>query len=97
MSTLPSRDENAATVNVGSDSYPYTIVKRTARTLVLRADDYRRVDEGGLYVEEQDYEFTTNPNGKVVRAYLRSNGRYVVDGCCGVIVGLRAAYRDPSF
>lgn len=94
---LPEAAEDAATLSVGSDSYPCTILarSRSGHCLTLRYDQVRRTDANG-YGEEQSYEFVANPQAETIKAYRRQNGRYY-HGTSPVTLGRRAAYRDPSY
>lgn len=73
-----------------------------------RDDRARRADNRGPYTEEQDYEFKTDPLG--MKRYFRIGrkgfwegvkqneaGRWVKAGSCGLRIGHRDSYRDPSF
>jgi hypothetical protein len=70
-------------VSVWSDVHAYTIIKKTATTMTLRADDAKllnanelRFIAGGFAAhcenqEVQRYEYTPNPNGHEVKISLR--------------------------
>lgn len=98
---------DGATERVGSDCYPYTVVKVSAngRTIWLQRDSYRRADARGPHSESQSYVYERCPNASVRKATLRKDGRYRMVGCsssgsmrgCFVSVGPRVAYMDPHF
>lgn len=89
-----------ATVYVGSDCYPYTVIdiKRNGRLLILQRDTYRRVDNNGQS-EMQSYIYGPDPKGELQEATLRSDGSYRTKGHggCPVALGRRKAYLDPHF
>lgn len=102
-------DNNAPTIEVGTgvtycvgtDRYPYTVVEvKSPRKLIVQRDSWRRTDSNGLS-EDQDYEFTPDPDGERRVITLRKNGRWYEVGAhassCPFTVGHRRAYFDPSF
>lgn len=91
---------DGATYNVGSDSYPYTIVEISpnGRTVKIQAD---KAKNKAIY-PEQDWEFTPHPEGAVITLTLRSDGAFRPKGQKkgqGVSWGLgyRTKYLNPSF
>jgi hypothetical protein len=94
---LPVEAPDAATIVVGSDRYPATIVRQTLCYVWLRSDDFRRTDKAGPYTEQQDYMFIAAPNGRVrkywfpqgARRYSNSRGGYTI------LIGRRDAHLDP--
>lgn len=74
---------DGVSVSVWSDVHAYTIIKRTATTMTLRADraellnrDELRFVAGGFAAhcenqEVQRYEYTPNPNGVKIKISLR--------------------------
>jgi hypothetical protein len=90
-----------ATMTLGSDAYPYTVVEFSAskKTLVLRADQYRAKRDGSHdYYSNQSYDYRTNEQGQTIKATLRSDGRYRVSGGQqGITLGYRVHRSDPSF
>jgi len=92
-----------ATEQVGSDRYPYTIqeVNRGGQELVLTMDDFIRTDSNGLS-ESQEYTYVEQKDG-IRRVFTRrKDGRYRLKGTPStwggaLTVGVRRAYRDPSF
>ena len=101
-----------ATMSIGSDRYPFTVMQteqiKGKTYALLQSDSYIRRDKNGLS-EEQDWEYTQNPKGRIV--YLREKGtgwEEVVKNsqsgrwnkaksCAHYYVGEREAYQDPSF
>lgn len=88
-----------ATIRIGSDSYPATIIQvtRNGRRIVLQEDNATRTDNNGLS-ELQEYTYETNSNGTTHIATLRKDGRYrLTGGQIPVSLGNRRKYLDPSF
>lgn len=88
-----------ATIRVGSDSYPATVIQVTqnGKRIVLQEDDATRIDNNGLS-ELQEYTYQTNPNGTIHIATLRKDGSYRLQGeKTPVSIGIRRKYYDPSF
>ena len=100
MEKLNPVDQNAATLVVGSDRYPYTVIKRTENKVWCRRDDYMMA-EGGNYFGDQKYDYYERPDASVEEFTLRKNGHWcrVGDGMngCALVLGYRRAYQDPSF
>jgi hypothetical protein len=88
-----------ATLYVGSDCYPCTIVRVTpsGKTLYFQEDDAKRTDDRGVYTESQDYLFLPNPQAELKRADLNSRGQWQHKGRQPLSIGRRRKYRDPSF
>jgi hypothetical protein len=97
--------DDAATINGWSDRNPATIVKRTAKTIVVQRDNT-------AHMSPADHDAYAEGKGKVVvftRDYdaametytLRKNGRWIRRGDSlrgqSLTVGHRDFYRDPSF
>lgn len=97
-----------ATLVVGSDRYPMTIVYATDKLVGVVNDKAIRVDNNGPYSEDQEYTYTTPPGSDPNRPNqihfysLRKNGRWVKrgadmnSGSC-LVIGHRRAYLDPSY
>lgn len=86
---------------IGSDRYPYEVVKVVNdRTLQLREMDFRRTDNNGMS-ESQTYDITPNPARSSITVTLRKNGRWCQKGqpmnSGGYSLGHARAYQDPSF
>lgn len=83
-----------ATIHIGSDCYPATVIKVTSRTVVVQEDSATRTDTRGIS-EQQDYRYERDLQGKTTRFYWMKhgyrNGPYVLT------LGERRMYRDPSF
>lgn len=103
MTTQPAQPQvgDGATQQVGSDRYPYTVIKiLSPRRLVVQQDNARRTDSNGMS-ESQTYEYSPNPNASEVIITLRKNGRWhrlgesIKSG--SFYVGRRSMYQDPSF
>lgn len=88
-----------ATVRIGTDRYPYTIVSISAsgKTIVLQEDFYNRLDSNGLD-EWQEYSYISNSNGDTITFRLGKNG-YYKNNKRGLYacIGFRRAYIDPCF
>jgi hypothetical protein len=87
-----------ATLYVGSDRYPYTLVGWTANgeIIYLTADKYTRTDKNG-FSESQTYTCETNPEAPPEKAvWSRTQKRYRIGGT-GIYLGERKAYLDPGF
>jgi hypothetical protein len=98
--------DDAATVSIGSDREPATIVKRTAKTITIQRDRVSNMSGPG-------HDAYANGKGQVVifqRDYdaplevytLRDNGRWIRKGDPktargGLGIGRRDYYRDPHF
>lgn len=98
ISDIPSIGMGA-TIRIGSDSYPATIIQvtRNGKRIVLQEDDATRTDKNGLS-ELQEYTYQSNPNGTTHIATLRKDGRYRLQGeQIPVSIGIRRKYYDPSF
>jgi hypothetical protein len=91
-----------ATMLYYTDRHAATIVEvKSPRRIVLQEDTATRIDKNGMS-EDQDYSYTTNPNGGTKEFTLRKNGRWVAKGdsaksglCCHI--GSRGTYYDFSF
>lgn len=98
---------DGATESVGSDCYPYTVVKvsESGKTIWLQRDSFRRADSNGPFTESQSYVYERCPEAPLRKATLRKDGRYRMAGQsssgsmrgCTVSVGHRRAYMDPHF
>lgn len=92
-----------ATMPVGSDRYPYTIisVSENKKTIVAQRDNYTATKDSDYY-SNQKYTYASNPNAELEIFTLRKNGAYVLDGenlhrGMRLWIGERRAYSDPSF
>lgn len=99
MTPEPIKVGQGATYHVGSDRYPYTVIRVLSdRRVEVQADNYRRTDTNGIS-ESQTYEYTPNPEGRIVVVSRRKNGAWkeVGQDGCGFSFRGRNAYQDPSF
>lgn len=92
---------DGATYGVGSDCYPFTVIRvsDSGKTAWIQEDFAKRIDKGGPYTEMQYYEYSPNPDGRVMRVSHRKNGAWRPvgsDHSC-VIFGARRKFRDPHF
>lgn len=88
-----------ATIHIGSDSYPATLIQVTqnGKRIVLQDDEATRIDNNGMS-ESQEYTYQPNPNGAIHIATLRKDGRYRLMGeKIPVSIGFRRKYYDYSF
>lgn len=92
-----------ATVGIGSDCYPYTIVNVSPdyKTIEIQADEATPAD-GFEYYGNQVYNFTPNTNAPIEVWTLRNHGKYVRKGNkkgrgFHLTIGSRRKYSDPSF
>lgn len=97
MSNAPKVGDGA-TLQIGSDSYPCTIIRisPSGKTLSLQRDSYRRTDSNGQS-ESQEYEFGRNPNGEIFQARFSSKRERWESKGRPVSLNGRRAYFDPSF
>lgn len=93
---------DAATIAVGSDRYPATIVARTAKTIKVQGDRATRIDGNGLS-ESQTWLFERDYDAPILTYTLRRNGRWVRQGSpqnargAGLGLGHRSRHDDPHF
>jgi len=90
------------TRTVGSDRYPFTVVRVISPTrCIIQEDTASRTDRNGLS-ESQEYTYAPNPAAPEVEISLRKNGRWYRKGDdiswgSAYALGMRRAYHDPSF
>lgn len=93
---------DGATIYVGSDCSAATVVKATARTVVLQRD-IATPTENSDYFGSQDYTFEPNPRAEQITFSLRKNGGLYMKGTemgrngINCTIGSRRQYRNPSF
>ncbi len=91
-----------ATVLHFSDREAHTVVKiNSAKSIVIQADKWERTDNNGMS-EEQDYEFSRNPEGSTRVVIKRKNGWWIPKGypmndSPRVLLGKRERYHDFTF
>jgi hypothetical protein len=91
-----------ATLFVGGDAYPYTVIDftSTGKTLTLLRDNFTPTDKHDFYTN-QDYTFSpgfaaTRDDLEKARWSKRS-GCYRINPGTRLFVGYRKAFIDPSF
>lgn len=90
-----------ATVSIGSDCYPATIIHVDARSISVQMDHATEA-EGYDYYQNQVHDFAPNPKGEIKVFTLRRGGRYAELGSpvgrgYNLQIGERRQYRDPDF
>lgn len=90
-----------ATVGIGSDCYPATVVgilpfksgekKGQVRSILVQWDDYK------FNQETRDYDYTRNPDAKIMVFTQNKRGRWHCNNSYGLGIGHRRYYNDPSF
>ena len=101
MTTNKIKVGDGATQGVGSDRYPYTVIKIISPCrIVVQRDHAVRTDKNGIS-ESQTYEYFPNSNATEVVITLRRNGRWYQLGQStksgAFYIGQRSMYQDPSF
>lgn len=108
MEMLPHIATNAATISVGSDRYPATLIGHDGKILIVRHDD-SQVIKGSEQDGSAEYEYASNPNGQL--SYWRKDGdrfvEVVKNDATGrwnklgstrrLYIGKRTKYYDPHF
>lgn len=85
-----------------SDRHPYEIIEvKDDRHIVVREMHAKRIDTNGMS-DCQDYEYTSNENGRVQELFLTKQGRWRDRqgrklGCDGWALGYAQKYYDYSF
>lgn len=87
-----------ATLSIGSDCYPYTVIAIKGTTIAfMQADKSTRTDRNGQS-EDQSYEYTPNPKGEVVECRKGKYGwKRKGSSSYSITFGKRTMYQDPSF
>lgn len=89
-----------ATMRLGSDCYPYTIIwiNEISSRLLMQPDHYQLIEGNAHNSEHQVYTYTANPAANSVQVSRRKDGSWrIVNEQTPVSIGNRRAYRDPSF
>lgn len=104
---LDAEGDDAATMNSWSDRNPATIVKRTAKTIVVQEDNVSNMSgknhDAYAHGRGEVVIFTRNTDAPTVTYTLRKNGRWIRSGAPAnsrgnsLTIGHRSYYRDPSF
>lgn len=90
---------DGATIGVGSDRYPATViwVSPSGHQAKVQYDSWKRTDHRGQS-EQQEYEITPNPTGRIELVTRRANGKYQLRGGGSYVhFGRRSVYQDPHF
>ncbi len=92
-----------ATVRIGSDCYPYTIIEVSPdyKTVKIQRDNYKPAKDYDYY-KNQVYDYIPNTEAPIEVWTIRNNGRYVKKGESKnspflLTIGNKIAYSDPSF
>lgn len=94
--TVPNIGDGA-TIRIGSDSYPATVVKVTPKSIVVQEDDAICTSRNAHNSELQEWQITPNPQGRKWTArWSEKFQRYQSHGT-PVWVGHRRRYNDPCF
>lgn len=89
----------AATIQIGSDSYPATVIQvtRNGKRVVVQEDLSTRIDNNGMS-DSQQYQYQIDLTGTIYIATLRKDGTYrVTGGKLPIHLGSRRKYHDYSF
>jgi hypothetical protein len=92
----------AATICLATDRIAGTIVAvtRSGKKIQVQEDHAKRTDKNGMS-EDQTYEHTPNPNGRLWWFTQRKNGSWKMgpsrDASASLIIGRRMHYYDFSF
>lgn len=86
---------DGATILMYSDTYPATIIARTAKTITVQQDNAKVI--AGVWPDYQ-YAYTPNADG-VVTLFRFSTKRGWVNKKMGrrLLIGTRRYYQDPTF
>jgi hypothetical protein len=90
-----------ATIGIGSDSYPATIVsfllfksgakQGQVRSILVQWDNHK------FNPETREDEYSRNPDGKIMVFTQNKRGRWHSNNSYGLGIGHRRYYQDPSF
>ena len=88
---------DGATIGIGSDCYPATVVAVTPKTITVQEDSASCVSGNAHNSECQDWKIQRNFNGVVWTAHWSEKfHRYQSHGT-PIYVGHRRRYNDPCF
>lgn len=85
-----------------SDRSPYTIIEiHSTKEIVVQEDKSVRIDKNGLS-EQQEWEISSDPEGRTRILTLRKNGKWITKGVSLKngdywLIGERMRYYDPHF
>lgn len=99
MSVFELKIGVGATVSVGSDRIPCTVIKisKNKFKLVLQQDKYIRLDNNNMS-DSQEYAYETDLNGTLYHAYKDKNENYYCKEFNSIVIlGLRRRFYDYSF
>ena len=93
-----ANEGDAATLQVGSDSYPYTVIEvwKGGRQIVLQACKTKPAP-GFDYYNNQEYIIEPDPDGKKIKANFAPKRRRSYSDGTPVSIGRAHYYQDPSF
>lgn len=88
----------AATVCIGSDSYPYTVIDITpsGKTVTVQEDDHNYMS-GDSSIGTAEYKYTQNPNGRIMKFRYSKKYKRWKNTSYRVYFGHRRFYQDPHF
>ncbi len=88
----------AATIGIGSDSYPATVIEvKTPRKIILQYDV--AMDRAcNVHTPDQKYTYFPDPLGEIAVFSLRKDGKWRKQNGYGyyLVLGKRVKYRDPD-
>jgi hypothetical protein len=89
---------DGASMCIGSDSRPATVIKVTPTRITVQSDLYRNTNGENFMSGVPTFEYTPNPEGYIETYSVRKNGRILSSGSnCGSLGHGRRYYDDPSF
>lgn len=90
---------SAATLHVGQDCYPATVVSQDCRTITIQRDRVIRARTNTRTNECFGILYSINPNGDRFDLYKKQDGTWCVCGYPGLLVtiGSRRLYRDAFY
>jgi hypothetical protein len=88
---------DGATISVGSDSYPATVIKVTPKSITVQEDYATCISGNSHNSEDQRWQITRDLSGRITTArWSEKRQRYQSHGT-PVYVGHRRRYNDPCF
>lgn len=87
-----------ATLQIGSDSYPYTIISIVNdKKIIIQEDKSIRIDDNGMS-DQQIYKYEQDIDGLTDKASLRKDGHFHLIGRQSIVhIGNRRRYYDFSY
>lgn len=87
---------DGATIQVGSDAYPWTVIAVKPGRITLQEDASKALNDVSS-TEIQRWAITPNPEGRILEV-VKTSTRWKVKGQDRTVhFGSRRRYRDPSF